>query len=197
MSAPQSLTDFPKPSSAFGWFRTLRQQFPTWYSVSSRAQAHPKPWPTRFNPHTDAVFSYNEIFLPGVTPHEVFAVLVTATNWPRFYPNAEAIQLPGGDQLQAGMEFRWKTFATPQASTVELFEPDQALGWTAESFGVHAFHRWILEPQSQGTRVITEECQNGFGAWLVQGWMNPSLHATHQLWLEQLKTVAQPRPALV
>ncbi len=197
MTAPQSLTNFPKPSSAFGWFRTLRQQFPDWYRVSSRSQAHPKPWPTRFNPKTDAVFSYNEIFLPGVTPHEVFAVLVTAGNWPNFYPNSDDVQLPIGEKLQAGTAFRWKTFATAQQSTVELFEPDHALGWTAESFGVHAFHRWILEPQGNGTRVITEECQNGLGALLVRGLMNPSLHATHQLWLEQLKLVVKPSPAMV
>lgn len=185
--------NFPKPSNAFGWFRALRRNLPEWYETSARAQAHPKPWPARFNPQTDAVFSYNEIFLPGVTPREVFAVLVTARNWPRFYPNADDVQLPAGDQLQAGMTFRWKTFATAQQSTVELFEPDAALGWTAESFGVHAFHRWILEPQGNGTRLITEECQNGFGATLVQALMNPSLHASHQLWLEQLKSVVKPR----
>lgn len=190
-------TNFPKPSHAFGWFFALRRNFPQWYETSSRALAHPKPWPARFNPQTDAVFSYNEMLLPGVTPHEVFAVLVAAPRWPSFYPNSEAVQLPAGDQLQAGMAFRWKTFATLQRSTVELFEPERALGWTAESFGVHAFHRWILEPQSNGTRVITEECQNGFGTWLVQWWMNPSLHATHQLWLEQLKSVVQPSPAVV
>ncbi len=197
MSASQSFTNFSKPSSAFGWFRTLRQQFPNWYSASSRSQAHPKPWPARFNPNTDAVFSYNEIFLPGVTPSEVFTVLVTAANWPNFYPNSDAVQLPRGEKLQAGTAFRWKTFATSQQSTVELFEQDHALGWTAESFGVHAFHRWILEAQEHGTRVITEECQNGFGAWLVQRMMNPSLHATHQLWLEQLKSVVKPSQVLV
>ena len=189
--------NFSKPSNALGWFLALRRNLPEWYETSSRAKAHPKPWPARFNPNTDAVFSYNEIFLPGVTPHEVFAVLVTATNWPHFYPNSDAVQLPAGEKLQAGTVFRWKTFATAQQSTVELFEPDHALGWTAESFGVHAFHRWILEPQGHGTRVITEECQNGFVAWLVQRLMNPSLHATHQLWLKQLQSVVQPSPATV
>ncbi len=189
--------NFPKPSNALGWFLALRRNFPEWYEVSPRAQAHPKPWPARFNPMTDAVFSYNEIFLPGVTPNEVFEVLISAKNWPNFYPNAEAVQLPTGEKLQAGMKFVWRTFATTQQSTVELFEPNQALGWTAESLGVHAFHRWILEPQNNGTRVITEECQNGFGATLAQTMMNPSLHATHQLWLEQLQSVVLPSPAVV
>lgn len=183
--------------TAFGWFRTLRRRFPQWYETASRDLAHPLPWPACFDPKTDPVFCYNELLLPHITPREVFDVLVTAQNWPLFYPNSDAVEVPGGAKLQAGIAFRWKTFATKQQSVVELYEQDYALGWTAESFGVHAFHRWILEPQGNGTRVITEECQNGFGARLVASLMNPSLHASHQLWLEQLKTVVQPSPALV
>lgn len=192
---PLAPVDFPTASSAFGWFKLLRRQFPQWYSASPRTAAHPKPWPAGFNPQGDSVFAHNEMFLAGIRPAAVFAVLVQATRWPAFYPNASDVQLPEGDPLRAGTSFHWKTFSTPQASTVSLYEPDQALGWTAESFGVSAFHRWILEPQDNGTQVITEECQHGFGAWLVRHSMNPSLHATHQLWLEQLKFVVTPGSA--
>lgn len=182
---------FNKPATAVGWFFALRRNFPNWYVASSRSQIHPKPWPQRFEPTTDPVYSYNELFIPGVTCNKVFALLVRARDWPKYYPNADAVEiLSGSETLAADAKFRWKTFATTQQSVVELYEPDTALGWSAESPGTHAFHRWILAPQEGGTRVITEECQNGITAWLDQIWMNPSLHATHQLWLERLKSVA-------
>lgn len=179
---------FRRPSTVFGWFRILRQNFPHWYEASSRTLAHPKPWPERFNPQTDPVFAYNEIFIPTVPLAIVFDTLITAPQWPSFYPNSGDVVLTNGDKLHAGMAFQWTTFATCQSSNVELYEQEQALGWSAESCAVHAFHRWILEPLNSGTKLITEECQNGFGAMLVKRWMNPSLHASHQLWLEQLKT---------
>ena len=175
--------NFPKPSSAIGWFLALRRNFPEWYVTSSRSQAHPYPWPARFNPANDSVFSYNEILIEGVSPARIFDVLISAKNWSNFYPNAEAVEIPNGEKLFPGCEFQWKTFATKQQSKIELYEQDYALGWSAESPGTHAFHRWILEPKGNGTLVITEECQNGIMAWLDRFIMNPGLHAAHQLWL--------------
>ncbi len=81
-----------------------------------------------------------------------------------------------------------------QKSKVMLYEQDHALAWTAESLGTHAFHRWILFADGNGTRVITEECQNGLTALIDQFIMNPGLHATHQLWLEQLKKFVLSKP---
>lgn len=181
--------EFVKPSSALGWFRLLRREFPAWYVTSSRAQAHPKPWPVRFDANRDAVFSYNEIFIPDVAPGKIFAVLISAKNWSSFYPNASDVEILSSKdgKLFADCKFQWKTFATKQKSKIELYEQDYALGWSAESPGTHAFHRWILEPQGNGTLVITEECQNGITAWLDSFIMNPGLHAAHQLWLERLK----------
>lgn len=189
MSAAKPEKVFPIPTNAVGWFLTLRREFPAWYKASSRIMAHAKPWPERFDPQKDSVFSYNEIMIPQFPPPIVFEVLVSAKKWPEFYPNANEIRiLSNSGKLEADTEFRWKTFATEQKSKVELFEQNVALGWSAESPGTHAFHRWILEPFNSGTRLITEECQNGITAWLDRFLMNPSLHAAHQLWLERLKS---------
>ncbi len=179
--------NFPKPTSALGWFLALRRNFPEWYVTSPRTKMHPHPWPARFNPLKDSVFSYNEIFIEGVAPAEIFDVLISAKNWASFYPNSGDVRFPNCEKLFPDCEFQWKTFATKQKSKIELYEQDYALGWSAESPGTHAFHRWILEPQTDGTLVITEECQNGITAWLDSFVMNPALHAAHQLWLEALK----------
>ncbi len=183
--------DAAKPSNAFGWYFMLRRNCSEWFVTSNRSHAHPKPWPVRFNPQKDAVFSYNEIFIPNISAARIFDLLVSAKNWPSFYPNSDAVNLLGAEKLTENCEFRWKTFATAQLSKVELFEEDHALGWSADSPGTRAFHRWIIEPQNDGMRVITEECQNGITAWLDRALMNPALHASHQLWLERLKFVSQ------
>ena len=171
----------------------LRRKYPDWYVTSSREQSHPLPWPARFNPKKDSVFSYNEILIEGVAPAKIFDVLTSAKNWSSFYPNAEAVEIPNSEKLFPDCEFQWKTFATKQKSRIELYEQDYALGWSAESPGTHAFHRWILEPKDNGTLVITEECQNGITAWLDSFVMNPGLHAAHQLWLEGLREMLDVR----
>lgn len=202
-----------------GWFIVLKRRYPDWYTGSPRSQVNPRPWPVAFRPQEDAVFTHNEIFIADVPPNRVFEILVRAPDWPKFYENSADVELeaagtptsgirdsgfgirqgelcssatrnPKRDELSLGSKFSWKTFGTPQRSEVTLYEQDRALGWTAESFGTRAYHRWLLLPEGHGTRVITEECQHGFVAWLDQHWMNPSLHAAHQLWLESLKQVA-------
>ncbi len=193
MKPTNDISSFSRPANALGWFLALRRNFPEWYATSPRSLAHPHPWPARFNPQKDSVFSYNEIFIEGVAPAKIFDVLVAAKNWSNFYPNAEAVETPNGEKLFPDCEFQWKTFATKQKSKIELYEQDYALGWSAESPGTHAFHRWILEPKDNGTLVITEECQNGMVAWLDRFIMNPGLHAAHQLWLEGLKNVVGDR----
>lgn len=145
------------------------------------------------------MFAHNEIVIPGVAPEVVFGMLVRAGEWPRFYDNSADISsepspVPGAlSELRLGSRFTWKTFGVRQKSEVTLYERARALGWTADSPGTHAYHRWLLLAEGDGTRVITEECQTGPLAWVDSFVMNPSLHASHQLWLERLKQVALGR----
>ncbi len=178
--------DFRRPENPLGWAWALRRHYPEWYRVAPRTQAHPRPWPPGFDPQRNPVFSYNEILIPQAAPAQVFHLLTAARAWPEFYPNASDVELPGL-HLESGTHFRWRTFATRQRSQVLLFVENAALGWTAESPGTHAFHRWLLAAEGDGTRLVTEECQHGWAARLDYWVMNPSLHAAHQLWLEQIK----------
>ncbi len=178
------------------WFGLLKHRYPDWYVRSSRSEVYPKPWPAEFNPQKNPVFAHNEIFVCSSSPRKIFEILIRAEDWPKFYDNSADVQIQASEGatsilgLKLGSKFQWKTFSMRQTSEVTLYEQDRALGWTAESLGTHAYHRWLLVPEGGGTRVITEECQNGLVAWLDRSLMNPSLHATHQLWLDRLKQVA-------
>jgi len=152
------------------------------------------------DPRQTPVFAHNEIFIEA-PPARVFALL-TGGDWPRFYPNGENVQIPVGPDgrrtLCLGTQFQFTTFGLIQKSQVYEFEENRLLSWRAESSGgglaIHAFHRWLLQPDGSGTRVITEEIQTGpaalLGRWLCNS-INTSLHASHQLWLEGLKRAAE------
>jgi uncharacterized protein YndB with AHSA1/START domain len=176
------------PRNALGWFRALAREKPGHYHLSDRASAHPLAWPAGFDPRANPVYARNSLDI-AAPPTAVFAVLVDATRWPSFYPNADAVVIEQGREttLRAGSRFTWRTFATPQESQVVLFEPNVSLGWTAKSPGTRALHRWVLEPTAQGTHLITEECQVGIIASLDRYWMNRSLRVTHQIWLERMR----------
>jgi ribosome-associated toxin RatA of RatAB toxin-antitoxin module len=181
-----------RPRTAFGWFWTFARSRSPYYRPSDRSAAHPLPWPPGFDPVKNPVFSRNVLEIPA-PPTEVFSALCAATEWPAFYPNAADVVIEEGreQRLRAGAHFTWRTFSTRQASEVVLFDADRALGWTADSPGTRAFHRWILEPVAEGTRLVTrlvtEECQFGPATWLDAHWMSRSLSATHQIWLERLR----------
>jgi len=139
------------------------------------------------------VFAHNELDL-SVDAAAVFEILVSALAWPSFYPNSADVRIGDGQAgaLGPGTSFTWTTFAVSQQSRVTLFKRDAALGWTADSPGTRAYHRWLLEDlPGTGCRVVTEECQFGPLAWIGRRWMNPSLRAAHQLWLERLSKQAE------
>lgn len=170
----------------FATFWRLRRDYRRWWETSPRDAVRPMPWPAGFDPRTAAVFAHNEIVIEA-PPAAVFREL-TAARWPEYYPNSADVRLAAGAAaLEAGARFEWITFGARMKSEVTLFEADRALGWTAGGLGARAFHRWILEREARGTRVVTEECQAGITPRLIARLMNPGLHAAHQLWLERLK----------
>ena len=176
------------PRTPLGWFRTLARDRRGDYTRSDRTLALTHPWPPGFDPATSAVYAHNALDI-GAPPAVVFGVLVAATEWPSLYPNAAEVVIEDGKEtvLRAGARFTWITFAVRQESEVTLFNPDVALGWTADSPGTRAFHRWWIEPRGGGCRLVTEEAQFGPVAFVGRYWMNRSLRAAHQLWLECIR----------
>jgi hypothetical protein len=184
----------------FDWSNALRSQLPEWYLVSPRSESSAHPWPLRLDPAQTPVFAHNELLIEA--PAAKIFSLLTGGDWPRFYPNGEDVRIPPGPDgrgmLGPDTEFHFTTFGLQQRCRVYEYEQDRVLAWNAESsvllLPTHAFHVWLLQAEGDATRVITEEIQSGPAPRLA-GWLgnaiNPSLHASHQLWLQGLKREAE------
>ena len=151
----------------------------------------PVRWPEQFHPSSAGVYVRNEIDIPA-PPETVWAWLVRAEQWPAWYPNSRNVHILEGPRpdLAAGTRFRWWTFGVTITSTVEEFEPPARLAWNAVAPGIRAYHAWLIEKTPVGTRVLTEETQNGFLAKLGSVLMPNRMHHHHQIWLEQLRIKA-------
>jgi uncharacterized protein YndB with AHSA1/START domain len=144
-------------------------------------------WPDEYRPDKTHVFVSNEIVIPA-PPETVWGWLIRAKNWPDWYSNSSNVDR----DLAAGVTFHWKTFGVSLESRVREFVPCERLAWDAKSFGVEAYHAWLLERRPDGTtRVLTEETQNGWIARLGSALMPNRMHRFHQIWLKALSAKAQ------
>ena len=78
-------------------------------------------------------------------------------------------------------------------STIETFEPSQAIGWRGEATGTHAIHVWRLTADGGATRVETEESMDGWLVSLLRGPVRKILRRGVDSALHSLKTEAERR----
>jgi uncharacterized protein YndB with AHSA1/START domain len=152
-------------------------------------------WPEEHRPGRTAIHVRNEISMPA-PPRAVWAWLVRAELWPRWYPNSHRVRIVSGPRpdLGLGSRFRWWTFGVAIDSTVAEVVPRERLAWTARGAGVRAYHAWLLRPAGSGCHVLTEETQSGWAARLGGLLMPNRMHRGHQLWLETLARQAAGGP---
>jgi uncharacterized protein YndB with AHSA1/START domain len=151
-------------------------------------------WPDKFSPNRTAVHVRNEIDISAV-PEVVWNWLVRADLWPTWYSNSSNVNIVGGgSELKAGTNFTWRTFGINLKSKVEEFEPPERLAWSAYSFGVQAYHAWLIQKTPSGCHVTTEENQNGMMARLSSIFRQNNMSHYHQLWLERLRAKAISGP---
>jgi uncharacterized protein YndB with AHSA1/START domain len=149
-------------------------------------------FPAKYEPWRARVYVSNELVMTAPC-ERVWAWLVRADLWPSWYPNADNVQIENptkSSELALGTHFRWKTFGITLDSVVEELVPAERIAWTARSFGVDAYHAWLLEPASGGCRVLTQETQHGWLAALSHFVMPNRMHINHQLWLERLQEIS-------
>ena len=63
----------------------------------------------------------------------VWAWLVRAPLWPRWYENSKNVRIlkGSGPDLQLGTQFVWKTFSVTITSTVLEYVPNERIAWDA------------------------------------------------------------------
>jgi uncharacterized protein YndB with AHSA1/START domain len=191
------------------WIDYFRAAYADWAHPSDLGSAHPEPWPQGFQPGATPVFAHNEVSIAAPAAR-VFAALLDAERWPTYYENASRVRLPAHTPcLGPGVRFRFTTFGVAFDARVTRFEADRALAWTCS--GGHptltAHHRWLLEPDPLGTRLVTEETNfisslhwlgpvhRWFNAQLARSGTREALPAAHQRWLLQLKQTVELPPA--
>lgn len=153
-------------------------------------------WPEEYDPSHACVHVSNSIDI-SASAEEIWAWLIRAALWPSWYPNSRNVRFenPPGPDLAGGTRFRWRTFGITIESIVEEYVPFERLAWTATASGLRAYHAWLIQSSSRGCQVLTEETQNGFLAWLQKLLLPTRMYHYHQIWLEQLKLMAEMAPA--
>jgi hypothetical protein len=152
-------------------------------------------WPPSYRPDRAWVFAHNEIVVRA-RPQRAWTSLIDATGWPTWYVNARRVRILGPeDRLRYGVRFRWVTFGTTVTSTVDLFEPPSLIGWRWSGRGSAGYHVWVLCPEGEGTRIVTEETQVGPGPRLLRAALQPTLSLSHEVWLASLERTISRRPS--
>jgi uncharacterized protein YndB with AHSA1/START domain len=168
-------------SSILHFQRAHREHF-----VTTDRKSHQRPWPAGFDPKSAPVYSHSELFVDA-PPHQVFRLLTDAQRWESFYPDVSDVRTANSGRLELGEEFSWRVFGTVQRSEIVEYEENRVLAWNARGIGDEAYHRWILVPEARGTRVITEEIQQGPGPALLAKHLNPATTAMHRSWVDAMR----------
>lgn len=150
--------------------------------------ARPEPtihWPNGYSPRDADLFDHSELAVDAPC-RSVWQALVDVRRWPDWYPNSEKVVLARGRELMAGRSFQWRTFGLDVDSVVHEFGPQQRLGWFGRAQDLNAYHTWLLLPQGEGCRVVTEEVVRGPAALALRAERPEALHEGHSLWLSRL-----------
>ena len=161
--------------------------------------ALPRPgwprWPEGLEPASCPVFVANEHDV-AAPPAVVWKWLWRADLWPTWFKRSSKVRFEGGPapKLDLGSRVVWHMLGAMIRVTVKVCEPPRALDWEGGANGVHAYHAWLLEPASGGTRVLTQETERGPLPWLLRWYLRGALHGAHRDWLESLGRVARNGP---
>lgn len=127
---------------------------------------------------------------------KVWAIQTDFARWPEWQKDITSITLDG--PLAVGTVFRWKASGLNITSTIQEFEPRQRIGWTGDSLGMHAVHRWLFEAVGESTRVTTEESLTGWLARLLKlvdaKFLDKSLEKSLATLKARAEEVSPPQP---
>lgn len=91
---------------------------------------------------------------------KVWSEITQIDQWSTWQPDVTSSRLDG--TLVKGTMFYWKAKGLNIASTLQIVEPVQRIGWTGKSLGMQAIHIWIFEKRKEGTYVKTKESLSGW-----------------------------------
>lgn len=149
-------------------------------------------WPVTFDPTVAQSFAHNELLIRADC-HQVWEHLVDVPRWPSWLIlTKDARLLDGATRLAQGTRFQWNIIGYQEESKIEEFVSDSRLGWYSYTPGQSPlyYHVWLLEPQTLGCRVTTEEVGLGPDAAKSAKAGDTETHRVHDLWLASLRWVS-------
>ena len=121
-------------------------------------------------------------------PPRVWALLVDAPRWPEWEKTISHVSTVG--PLSPGQRFTWGEGAQTVHSQVQLFQPEQRLGWTGTAYTAKAVHLWTLTPEADGHTLVTvNESMDGF--LMARFFSSEELAHAASEWLSRLKIAAE------
>lgn len=124
-------------------------------------------------------------------PDQVWALLTDIPRWPAWQPDIESATLEGG--LAPGSVFRWKAKGLSITSVIRELQQEALIGWTGDSPGMRAVHRWLFTATDGGVRVATEESLSGWLAHVIRLFDPHFLEKSLANSLQLLKSSAEQR----
>jgi len=118
----------------------------------------------------------------------IWGLLTNIKGWATWQPDISEVAIQAAPAVT--VPFTWSTGGMRIHSTIRLFDPDRAVGWTGRAFHIHAIHVWALSPLPDG-RVLVETRESMDG-WLVDRFYSSrELQDSDRKWLERLKKAAE------
>jgi uncharacterized protein YndB with AHSA1/START domain len=153
-------------------------------------------WPERYDPKISAIYALNDIDVKA--PAEVvWKLLIDATNWYRYFPAEDQVEILSGEQgLALGTRYSRVTVGYPMSLVVTECVENRRLAWATtvdgDTTGSTAYHGWVITPTQDGCHVLTEETQQGEWFLDMLGRRHPGgLYRYHQDWVERLAGAAE------
>jgi len=84
------------------------------------------------------------------SPEVVWNVLTGIERWPTWNPDVKSVSMQGS--VAEGSTFRWKAGPGTIKSTIQHVEPPKLISWTGTTFGIKAFHVYVLEQRGPAPR---------------------------------------------
>jgi hypothetical protein len=125
------------------------------------------------------------------SPDVVWDVLTGIERWPMWNPDVKSVSMQGS--LTEGSEFRWKAGPGTIKSTIQHVEPPELIAWRGTTFGIKAFHVYVLEPRGEKTFVRTAESYDGLVSRLFRGSLKKTLDRALANGIQSLKAEAERR----
>jgi hypothetical protein len=125
----------------------------------------------------------------------VWQHIVEATEWPKWYPDAQDVKVQNGAAgvLREGAVISWTTFGLPMESRVTEFSPYSRIscigyrpGYTPEWY-----HTWGLISIGRACHVAIGEVGKGPNAIALRDAGEHARHRGHELWLRALQQRAE------